>query len=129
MESLRRAERLKMTSDLQLGQFALATGPVFTFLALNQFLSVTLGFLQHESLSNPVLLARTQWLWAWGCWVSTHFPQGCRVGMHKRLRTEAPHLIDVAGLWVGIQQHVQPLTRILFQPLPHQAEVCVAKTC
>lgn len=55
--------------------------------------------------------------------------------MHKRLRTAAPHLIDVAGLWVGIQQHVQPLTRILFQPhpmslyLPHQAEVCVAKTC
>lgn len=40
-------QRLKMTSDLQLGQFALATGPVFTFLALNQFLSVTLGFLQH----------------------------------------------------------------------------------
>lgn len=31
-----------------------------TFPASDHFLSVTLGFLQHESLSNPLLLARAQ---------------------------------------------------------------------
>lgn len=61
----------------------------YTFSAMNQFLFVTLGFLQHLSLSNPILLARAQWPRV-ECWISVHFAQGCRVGMHRSLWAAVP---------------------------------------
>lgn len=94
----------------------------YTFFTLNQFLSVTLGFPQHLSLSNPVLLARTQWLRV-ECWVSTHFAQGCRVRMHRSLwaalpwycRAAGPRLTGVAGLGVDTQWRIESLTPMLSQ--------------
>lgn len=97
----------------------------YTFFALNQFLSVTLGFPQHLPLSNPVLLARTQWPRA-ECWVSTHFAQSCRVRMHRSLwaallwycQAAEPQLIEVASLGVETQWRVESLIRMLSQPHP-----------
>lgn len=97
----------------------------YTFFTLNQFLSVTLGFPQHLSLSNPVLLARTQWLRV-ECWVSTHFAQGCRVRMHRSLwaalpwycRAAGPRLTEVAGLGVDTQWRIESLTPMLSQLHP-----------
>lgn len=97
----------------------------YTFFTLNQFLSVTLGFPQHLSLSNPVLLARTQWPRV-ECWVSTHFAQGCRVRMHRSLwaalpwycRAAGPRLTEVAGLGVDTQRRIESLTPMLSQLHP-----------